>query len=162
LLHLLLASVVITALLLLALSSFRLRQRLLAGVLLTAALVLTVIVAVVAFQQNALAPQLDTAQLSLRLDAMHKTARGWRLEGQVENLGTQDVSSMTLAVIALDCDQQDQCRAVARREFDLLLNVPAGKGYPLRQALDALPVSVEGELSWRLEAVSVLGYADQR
>ncbi len=161
-LHLLLAVVIISALSLLALSSFRLGQRAMAAALAVAAVLMSTLVGWAIVQQDRQAPTLDASQLQVELGAMHVTANGWRIEGQVRNLGDKDVSAMTLAAIALDCDARQTCAPLWRGEFDLLMNVPAGKSYPLRYALDAPPLTAEGELRWQLESVSALGYADQR
>ena len=159
-LQLLLASIVVLALLLLSASSFRLGQKSLGVALLVLAITMTSVVSWVVLRQNAPAPSLAINSVELRLDAMHPTAVGWRLEGEVANRGETDISSLTLAVVALDCDPQGACDELARREFDLLLNVPAGKQYPVRYPLEGLSPSAAGELRWQLEAVKVLGYAE--
>lgn len=158
-LQLLVAGVIVLALLLLAASSFRLQQRALGSALLLLALAMSATVSWVVLRQNTPPPAVDVANLALHLNAVHPTANGWRVEGEVTNTGATDISSMTLAAVALDCNADGVCSPVGRRQFDLLLNVPAGKQYPVRYPLDDFIPPVQGELQWQLEAVSAVGYA---
>lgn len=160
--QLFLAAAVIAAVALLALSSFRLKQRRLAAALAGLAVLLTIALAVVVWRQRLPPPQVDVSAVEIRLDAMHVTANGWRVQGIAANHSALDISSLNLRLIAKDCDSQQHCVNVAQHDFLLLLNIPAGGQYPVRYAFDDLNMDVEGELRWELEIVSADGYAGRQ
>jgi len=149
--------IVLIAALVLLVNSWRAEKRLFAATALVVALTAAVISVGLIRQLMEPTATLDPKQILVTLEHVRSGELGVRIAGQMHNQSDERVTSITLRVTALACQDQD-CVVAAEDDVKVLLQIPAGNTYPFSSVANITKLPADVELRWQVEPVHVTIY----
>tara|TARA_R110001606_G_scaffold347564_1_gene496858 strand:+ start:22400 stop:22990 length:591 start_codon:yes stop_codon:yes gene_type:complete len=99
----------------------------------------------------------DPSTVQVSIEQVRTTETGFRLVGDVANLGEHAVSGLRVRAQALRCPPASACEVLYQQEVPVLMHIPPGGRYPLSLLVDrpAQPISPD---RWRVSVLSVNAY----
>jgi hypothetical protein len=149
--------IVLIAALVLLVNSWRAEKRLFAATALVVALTAAVISVGLVRQLLAPTATLDPKQVLVTLEHVRAGELGVRIAGRMHNQSDERVTSVTLRISALACDDED-CVVTAKEDVKVLLQIPAGNTYPFSTMASITKLTTDAELRWQVEPVHVTIY----
>lgn len=99
----------------------------------------------------------DPSTVQVSIEQVRVTETGFRLVGDVANLGEQAVSGLRVRAQALHCPPASACKVVHQQEVSVLMHIPAGGRYPLSLLVDRPTQPITPD-RWRVSVLSVEAY----
>jgi len=149
--------VVLVAALVLLVNAWRTEKRLFAATALVVAVTAGVMTSVLTLQLLSPADELDPEQVTITLHEARPSENGVRFSGHIQNHSDRRVNAVLLRAQALSCTDEE-CVVEREDTVELLIQVPAGGGYPFNVVSRLMGLQGRTDLQWRLEPVRITTY----